>query len=164
MRWPSALLTAVLILLQSSTDDNTGQQTTVTGDGTVRTVFYTPSQSNPTEAANSGAAGTNSDSNSDSGLGTGAVVGIVVGVIIAILALAGAILFWFFRRRKQQKANAYDEPGSSQRGSSAGMITSSRNPEMVVTADNHRSDWVPNPASEQRRLENLLGWKLVFRY
>lgn len=141
----------MLIISQSSDDGTTRQQSTVTADGTVRTVFVTPSQ-DPTEAANSGAASDqiNSGSNSNSGLATGAVVGIVIGVIVAVLALAGALLFWFFRRRKQQKANAYDEPGSSQRGSSAGMISSSRNPEMVVTVDN-QSDWVPNPNGEQRR-------------
>lgn len=89
-------------------------------------------------------------SSGSSGLATGAVVGIVVGVIAAVLAFAGAILFWFFRRRKQQNSGTYDDPGSSQRGSSSGMISSTRNPEMVVTSDNGNT-WVPNPNSEQRR-------------
>lgn len=127
-------------------------QSTLSVDGTVRTVFITPTVTPPDQAGSSTESSNNgeTDTSNSGGLGTGAVVGIVVGVIAAVLAIAGAILFWFFRRRKQQNANGYDEPNSSQRGSSSGMIASTRNPEMVVTSDGQGA-WSPNSASEQRR-------------
>ncbi|KAH6685717.1 hypothetical protein F5X68DRAFT_16559 [Plectosphaerella plurivora] len=124
-------------------------QSTISADGTVRTIFITPTNTPPDVAGSESSADGNAQTGSG-GLGTGAVVGIVIGVIAAVLAVAGALLFWFFRRRKQQKANGYEEPNSSQRGSSSGMIASTRNPEMIVTSDNQGA-WASNSASEQRR-------------
>jgi cell wall integrity and stress response component len=141
----------VLTISQSSEQTTGVTQSTVSADGTVRTIFITPTVTPPDLAGSESSANGNTSSNDSGGLATGAVVGIVIGVIAAVLAVAGAIIFWFFRRRKQQKVNnGYDEPNSSQRGSSSGMIASTRNPEMVVTSDNQGS-WSPNSASEQRR-------------
>ncbi|KAK1594258.1 uncharacterized protein LY79DRAFT_589405 [Colletotrichum navitas] len=121
---------------------------TVTANGIVRTVTVTP-----TATANEGATGASelspSNQPSSNGPTTGAVVGIVVGVIGAVVALAGIVLFLFFRRRRQRENenDKYDEP--SHRGSSAGMTGSPRNPEMVVTVDGGR--WDPDATGEQRR-------------
>jgi len=121
---------------------------TVTANGIVRTVTVTP-----TATANEGATGASelspSSQPSSNGPTTGAVVGIVVGVIGAVVALAGIVLFLFFRRRRQRENenDKYDEP--SHRGSSAGMTGSPRNPEMVVTVDGGR--WDPDATGEQRR-------------
>ncbi|OLN97528.1 Cell wall integrity and stress response component 4 [Colletotrichum chlorophyti] len=119
---------------------------TVTADGTVRTIFITPTATG-TEGATGASEVRPSDTASGNGPSTGAVVGIVVGVIAAVVALAGLGLFLFFRRRRQRQVenDKYDEP--SHRGSSAGMTSSPRNPEMVVTVDGGRWD----DASEQRR-------------
>ncbi|RFU77488.1 carbohydrate-binding wsc [Trichoderma arundinaceum] len=64
-----------------------------------------------------------------SGLGTGGIVGIVVGVVGGLLVIAGALLFWFLRRRKQNRDEYRDDP--SVRGSSSGMVGSVP-PEMSV--------------------------------
>ncbi|KAH7377209.1 hypothetical protein B0T11DRAFT_29363 [Plectosphaerella cucumerina] len=139
---------------QSSSDEETTwvTQSTVSADGTVRTVFITPTVTPPDLAGSESSANGNgqTDTNGSGGLGTGAVVGIVIGVIAAVLTVPGALLFWFFRRRKHRKANGYEEPNFSQRGSSSGMIASTRNQEMIVTSDNQGA-WSPNSASEQRR-------------
>ncbi|KAH6605367.1 carbohydrate-binding wsc [Trichoderma cornu-damae] len=57
-----------------------------------------------------------------SGLGTGGIVGIVVGVVGGVLVVAGAVLFWFLRRRRQKQDEYRDDP--SVRGSSSGMMGS----------------------------------------
>ncbi|KAM0328161.1 hypothetical protein ACHAQA_005568 [Verticillium albo-atrum] len=126
---------------------------TVTADGTVRTVFVTPSAApdssgspNTETTHNSAEVGSSSGS---SGPSTGTVVGIVVGVIAGVVAIAGLVLWLFFRRRKQraQADDNFDEP--SQRGSSAGMMGTPRNPEMTVTMDGRT--WDAETTSEQRR-------------
>ncbi|KAI3549357.1 WSC domain-containing protein [Colletotrichum abscissum] len=121
---------------------------TVTADGTVRTIFVTPTATG-TEGATGASELTPGSQSSSNGPSTGAVVGIVVGVIAAVVAIAGLGLFLFFRRRRQQQNenDKYDEP--SHRGSSAGMTGSPRNPEMVVTVDGGR--WDPDASSDHRR-------------
>ncbi|OAQ66068.1 carbohydrate-binding WSC [Pochonia chlamydosporia 170] len=98
---------------------------TVTADGTVRTVTIVPTET----GAGGHASGDNqSVSVQDSGLKTGAIVGIVVGIVGGVLVLAGLIMFFYFRRKKQRQENDYrDDP--SIRGSSSGMMGSGR-PEM----------------------------------
>ncbi|KAM0285967.1 hypothetical protein ACHAQH_001155 [Verticillium albo-atrum] len=124
---------------------------TVTADGTVRTVFVTPSAApdssgspNTETTHNSAEMGSSSGS---SGPSTGTVVGIVVGVIAGVVVVAALVLWLFFRRRKQRAQADDDEP--SQRGSSAGMMGTPRNPEMTVTMDGR--SWEPDTTSEQRR-------------
>lgn len=87
----------------------------------------------------------------DSGPSTGAVAGIVVGVIAGVLAIAGFLLFFWFRKRKQRQQvdEKFDEPSSSQRGSSAGMISGSRNPDTMVAVDGR--GWESDAPDEQRR-------------
>lgn len=83
---------------------------TVIEGGKTVTVYATPTETGDRSHDNSPV-----DANK-SGLGTGAIVGIVVGVIGGILVLAGAILFIFMRRRKQEKEDQY-HGDSSVRGS-----------------------------------------------
>ncbi|KAL7925699.1 hypothetical protein ACQKWADRAFT_198726 [Trichoderma austrokoningii] len=65
---------------------------------------------------------------SSSGISSGAIAGIVVGVVGG-LALIGAALFFFLRRRRQSRDEYRDDP--SVRGSSSGMVGSVP-PEMSV--------------------------------
>ncbi|PNH45276.1 hypothetical protein VD0004_g2574 [Verticillium dahliae] len=123
---------------------------TVTADGTVRTVFVTPSTSPDTSGSNTETTHNSAEmgsSSGSSGPSTGTVVGIVVGVIAGVVAIAALVLWLFFRRRKQRAQAEDDEP--SQRGSSAGMMGTPRNPEMTVTMDGRA--WEPETTSEQRR-------------
>lgn len=67
----------------------------------------------------------------DKGLNTGEVVGIVVGIIAAVIIATGLILFFWFRRRKQNDDEGFqDDP--SIRDSSSGMVAGSR-PDMSMT-------------------------------
>jgi cell wall integrity and stress response component len=85
----------------------------------------------PTETGNAAGDHQGSISDQGSGLKTGAIVGIVVGIVGGILALAGLAIFVYYRRKKQQQESDYrDDP--SIRGSSSGMMGTSR-PEMAHT-------------------------------
>ncbi|PHH66078.1 hypothetical protein CDD81_603 [Ophiocordyceps australis] len=93
---------------------------TVTAGGTIRTVTVIPSPTD--DVANSDSARSrNRDGDGGGGIGRGGVVGIVVGCIVGVLSVAGAIMFWWLRRKRiaEQEA-AGDDP--SLRGSSSGMI------------------------------------------
>ncbi|KAH6890611.1 hypothetical protein B0T10DRAFT_459260 [Thelonectria olida] len=103
---------------ESSTASTTTEQSsriqTVTADGTVKTVFIAPTD--PAETSAGDSSGVNVKKK---GLSTGAVVGIVVGVIAAVIGAAAIALFFWFRRRKQQKEDGFqDDP--SIRDSSSG--------------------------------------------
>lgn len=98
---------------QSTTTTSSNVQT-VTTSGTVRTVTFIPTQTG--DASNEGAG----SHVSSTGLSTGAVVGIVIGIIAAVLAMAGAALFFYFQRKKQNQDDYTDDP--SVRGSSSGMM------------------------------------------
>ncbi|EFY92539.1 ER membrane protein (Wsc4), putative [Metarhizium acridum CQMa 102] len=105
-----------------ATSKPTSAISTLTADGTVKTVTIVPTATGHTSGDNQGG------SVQDSGLNTGGIVGIVVGVVGGILVLAGLIILFYLRRKKQQQENDYqDDP--SIRGSSSGMMGSGR-PEM----------------------------------
>lgn len=112
----------------------------MTTDGTIKTVTVTPTVE-PTDVndgsreppANTSAA---SDKDSESGgIGTGGIVGIAVGVVGAILIAAGAILLWFFKRRRRDRHSGYqDDP--SMRGTSSDRMGSAH-PEMAMGGGGH---------------------------
>lgn len=107
---------------------------TLTSDGKIRTVTVMPT-SEPTrsdpEQGNDGG----SDSNGGGGgLGTGGIVGIVVGVIGGILVIAGAILFWFFKKRKRNSLHEAYQEDPSVRGNSSDRVGSSR-PDMAMAGN-----------------------------
>ncbi len=90
---------------------------TVTAGGTIKTVTIVP-----TATGGTGGDASNERTGSTvqrSGLSTGAVVGIVVGVILAVIAVVGIALFFWLRRRRQNRDDYQDDP--SVRGSSSGM-------------------------------------------
>ncbi|GJN80384.1 hypothetical protein PLIIFM63780_003910 [Purpureocillium lilacinum] len=90
---------------------------TVTAGGTIKTVTIVP-----TATGGTGGDASNERTGSTvqrSGLSTGAVVGIVVGVILAVIAVGGIALFFWLRRRRQNRDDYQDDP--SVRGSSSGM-------------------------------------------
>ncbi len=96
---------------------------TVTESGTVRTVTVTPTgSSSPNDA------GITSQSN---GLGTGAAVGIAVAVV-AIVVAAAVVAFFVWRRKKQRDAQGMVN-SPSPRGSSAGMMSTSKATEAGAT-------------------------------
>ena len=101
---------------------------TTTADGTVKTVFLTPTETNSSDES-----GGNQSSSSGGGLSTGAIAGIAIGVIGAVLIVAGIALFFFFRRKKQRKQEQDGYQGDpSFRGGSSGMMGSQR-PEMSTS-------------------------------
>lgn len=69
-----------------------------------------------------------------SGLSTGALVGIVVGVILGVIAVVGVALFFFFRKRRRSKQDAFQNDPSI-RGSSSGMAR----PEMTTSGGSAHS-------------------------
>jgi cell wall integrity and stress response component len=106
---------------------------TVTADGTVKTVTVTPV---PTDAASSPNAApiTSATSEPSHGLSAGAAAGIAVAVLAAFLFVGGAVAWLFFKRRRARR----EEQGgagnySSQRGSSAGMTGTPRTGEVSET-------------------------------
>lgn len=107
---------------------------TLTTDGEIRTVTVIPTDL-PTSGGDpdEGTDGGSSTDSGDGGLGTGGIVGIVVGVIGGILAIAGAILFWFFKKRKRNNQAAYQEDPSV-RGDSSDRMGSSR-PDMAMAGN-----------------------------
>lgn len=93
----------------------------MTADGTVRTVFISPT-SGPQDP-NTGSQ-TEDSSVNHSGPATGTIVGIVVGVIGAVVLAAGAFFCFYLVRRKKRQETREDLP--SQRGSSSGMMATPR--------------------------------------
>lgn len=139
---------------------STSMVQTVTTDGEVRTVTVMPTNL-PTAAPTSGGEGDpeegkDSGSNSDGGgggLGTGGIVGIVVGVIGGILVVAGAILFWFFRKRKRNNQDGYEEDPSV-RGNSSDRMGSSR-PDMAMAGNGGGSSPTSGVGSSSNRNSTL---------
>ncbi|KAF4122981.1 hypothetical protein GMORB2_6529 [Geosmithia morbida] len=111
----------------STTSDEPATTTaiqTLTSNGEVKTVTVMPT-------SDSDQSSDSSDSDKDKsggGLGTGGVVGIVVGVVGVILIAAAAVLFWLFKRRRDQQAGYNNDPsvhGSSMLGSAHPEMSSS---------------------------------------
>ncbi|KAH7324630.1 hypothetical protein B0I35DRAFT_166199 [Stachybotrys elegans] len=101
-----------------------------TNNGQVTTVIVTTSGGAPTDSSNNGGDSTTDDND---GLGTGAIVGIVVGVIGAVLIAAGLVLFWFLRRRKQNRNEDGFQPDPSV-NPVPGSASASTGPTMAMTA------------------------------
>ena len=107
------------------TTPSTPSVETVTESGTVRTVTVTPTPGVPSSSEQG------TISSQGGGLGTGAAVGIAVG-IIAILVAAGILAFCMWRRKKNRQAAAmFGSP--SPRGSSSGMMSSTKAAEAGAT-------------------------------
>ncbi|KAM0435935.1 hypothetical protein ACHAPT_002827 [Fusarium lateritium] len=111
----------------TTTDEPTSLVQTVTAGGTIKTVTVAPTQAT---------AGTSANEDTDekpqkSGLSTGQVVGIVVGVIIAVLGMAALVLFFWFRRKKQQNEQEAFQDDPSIRDSSSGIA---QRPDMAMAA------------------------------
>lgn len=91
-------------------------------------------------------------------LGTGGTVGLVIG-LVALVAIVGALLFFWLRRRRQREA---EEKGPSRGGSSTGMPgqvpsrTMSENSRYVLGTDGRQvvETWEPTdtPGSRRSRL------------
>ncbi|SMR50646.1 unnamed protein product [Zymoseptoria tritici ST99CH_1E4] len=84
-----------------------------------RQKFYLTQASYPGSQASSNIVKINRPGSSSQGLSTGAIAGIAVGAA-AIVALAGAAIFWFRRKKKQNKRTHYS---GSFRASSIGGTT-----------------------------------------
>lgn len=100
---------------------------TVTAGGTIKTVTVAPTQSTAGISANENA----NEKSQKSGLSTGQVVGIVVGVIVAVLGIAALVLFFWFRRKKQQNEQEAFHDDPSIRDSSSGIA---QRPDMSMAA------------------------------
>ncbi|KAI5919884.1 hypothetical protein F4810DRAFT_464075 [Camillea tinctor] len=95
---------------------------TVTAGGTIslQTVTVQPtSTSDAGSGPDSSSAGVTS---SQHGLSTGAAVGTAVGVLAAVVILGAIGVFFWLRRRRQQREHELVESHGSHRGSSAGMM------------------------------------------
>jgi hypothetical protein len=108
---PIAQIVKLTRVQQSSSVSSIRQMTTVAG--TVKTIYLDPTGTPGTTSGDSGDTKTKS-----SGLGTGPVVGIVIGVIGAVLIVAGGALFWFFRKKREQRQVEGYQDDPSFRGSS----------------------------------------------
>ncbi|KAI0848274.1 hypothetical protein F5Y00DRAFT_238713 [Daldinia vernicosa] len=108
----------------SSTTPTTPSVSTVTAGGTVKTVTIMPTvTSDPDAATSPDTSSSEVPSNQQHGLSTGAAVGVAIGVFIAVgMAIGIAVFFWLRRKRRDQGDAFADSPGS-QRGSSAGMMS-----------------------------------------
>ncbi|KAI1806124.1 hypothetical protein F4811DRAFT_551082 [Daldinia bambusicola] len=94
---------------------------TVTTGGTIKTVTIMPTITDSPDASPD--ASSNGMSANQHGLSTGAAVGIAIGVFAAVgLAVGAGLFFWLRQRRRDQGDALADSPGS-QRGSSAGMMS-----------------------------------------
>lgn len=99
---------------------------TVTADGTVKTVTIGPTRTGTTAHDSS------QITVKSKGLSTGQVVGIVVGIIGAVIIVAGLCLFFWFRRKKQQRDEQDFQDDPSIRDSSSGMVAGGR-PDMSMS-------------------------------
>ncbi|KAJ4326275.1 Cell wall integrity and stress response component 4 [Fusarium piperis] len=111
----------------TTTEEATSIVQTVTAGGTIKTVTVAPTQATAGTSANENA----SEKSQKSGLSTGQVVGIVVGVIVAVLGIAALVLFFWFRRKKQQNEQEAFHDDPSIRDSSSGIA---QRPDMSMTA------------------------------
>ncbi|CAO3587131.1 unnamed protein product [Absidia cylindrospora] len=74
--------------------------------------WRTPSSGDPTSQPSSGA--TSNDSNAPA-LSSGGIAGIAIGAAIVLVGIGGAVLFFFYRKRKnQQKEFQMDDPRQQQ--------------------------------------------------
>ncbi|KAI8961644.1 hypothetical protein F5Y11DRAFT_222528 [Daldinia sp. FL1419] len=103
-----------------STSPTTPSVSTVTAGGTVKTVTIMPTA---TDSGTSPDANTSEPTTSQHGLSTGAAVGIAIGVFAAVGMAVGAGLFFWLRRRRRDQGDALADSPGSQRGSSAGMMS-----------------------------------------
>jgi hypothetical protein len=125
---------------------------TFTTVGQVHTVTITP-----TSPANS--LDGLGQKNSSGGLGTGGAVGLTIG-LVALIAIVSALIWFYFRRKRQQEAEEY--ASASRRGSSAGLggpvpsRTMSENSRYVLGTDGRQvvETWEPGdtPGSRRSRL------------
>jgi cell wall integrity and stress response component len=91
--------------------------TTITADGTVRTVTATPAP-NPTDSSGEAVV-----ENKGGGLGSGAIAGIVVGVVGGLAVVIGVFVWlWCVKRKRQNEAGA-NGLGSPMRGGSGSLGT-----------------------------------------
>lgn len=110
---------------------------TLTSDGTVTTVTVTPSTDTDSDDADEGnetqpAQPSESSGGGNSGLSTGGIVGIVIGIVGAMLIAGGAVFLWFYKRRKRERQNGYEDDPSVRGDSSDRM--GSAHPEMAMGA------------------------------
>ncbi|KAI2781982.1 hypothetical protein F4815DRAFT_443898 [Daldinia loculata] len=106
-----------------STAPTTPSVSTVTAGGTVKTVTIMPTATDNPDAVTSPDAGSSEVSSNQHGLSTGAAVGVAIGVFAAVGMAIGAALFFWLRRRRQDQGDALTDSPGSQRGSSAGMMS-----------------------------------------
>ncbi|KAH9887843.1 hypothetical protein F4778DRAFT_786212 [Xylariomycetidae sp. FL2044] len=103
---------------------------TVTAGGvtSLQTVTVMPSVADdPDSSATSNANATGMKS-SQHGLSTGAAVGVAVGVLGAVVILGAIGAFFWLKRKRQQQEQELADGRTSQRGSSAGMMSSTTTP------------------------------------
>ncbi|KAH6671957.1 hypothetical protein B0J14DRAFT_669432 [Halenospora varia] len=124
---------------------------TVTGQ--VQTVTITPTVPPNSQSLNGVAKGKGSG-----GLSTGGAVGLTVG-LVALVAVIGAMVFYYIRKRRQEKAEAYNNV--SRRGSVSGFgapqrsaTTMSENSRYVLGTDGTRvvERWEEDPDVRRSRL------------
>lgn len=90
--------------------------TTITADGTVRTVTATPDSNGSSDGA--------TVENKDGGLGSGAIAGIVVGVIGGLAVLIGVIVWmWCVKRKRRNEEAGLGSPIRGGSGSPGTMAT-----------------------------------------
>jgi hypothetical protein len=142
---------------------STNKQASTSGTATpIISVFTTIGQVHtitivPTAPANS-QNGT-SQKSSSGGLGTGGAVGLTIG-LVALIAVVTALLWLYFRRKRKQEAEEFNN--ASRRGSTAGLggpipsRTMSENSRYVLGTDGRQvvETWEPGdgPGSRRSRL------------
>ncbi|KAI1658491.1 hypothetical protein F4813DRAFT_50696 [Daldinia decipiens] len=107
----------------SSTAPTTPSVSTVTAGGIVQTVTIMPTATDNPNAVTSPDASPSEVPSNQHGLSTGAAVGVAIGVFAAVGLAIGAALFFWLRRRRQDQGDAFADSPGSQRGSSAGMMS-----------------------------------------
>lgn len=128
---------------------------TVTGQ--VQTITITPTVPPNSQSLNGVAKGSG-----NGGLSTGGAVGLTVG-LVALVAVIGAMIFYYMRKRRQEKAEAYNNV--SRRGSVSGFgapqrsaTTMSENSRYVLGTDGTRvvERWEEDPDAPGSRRSRLM--------
>lgn len=110
---------------ESSTTESDPSSTavkTVTADGTVKTVFVSPSDTAGDTKGQDGEKVSGGGGGDGGGLSKGALAGVIVGVAVAVIGIAAALIWFFLRRRKARKEEDGYQEDPSIRGSSSGMM------------------------------------------